>query len=426
MKECIGTRSSAQIRSHAQKYLIKLCKKYNIEEDRHNKLFKKSLKMGFINDKMKNYESTNIIIDEFPGLDVVQIEQEILKIFKSGSTIHHRDPLILESLSEEKRKVFATVKETKKPIKNKTKNNISANLARNTPGSISDSNMLNNSQNNENYNNDFFVSMMYRNYLCLFNPERSIKDSEYVIQGDFNSNMTLLNDFLNETIFINDNIMNKIDTNRFEGNLMNLLFNMNTSDNTLERPNIPNSLSSLLQSPYLADIGDLLLSNPLIDKDMNTLVNPGYSKLEQNLENEMIYKQFEKDLINISSQVDSTDIFRNFNNINGGFFMQAEADQNGVLPQNMIANKELMVQLYLNGNLGSFPNDQIEEINLVDNSELLGRYLQLVNKDTIYNMSPALLNNRTLENPPYLDDAVKALTVIGDQKSMITDSEGEI
>lgn len=28
VKECVKTRSSAQIRSHAQKYLIKLCKKY--------------------------------------------------------------------------------------------------------------------------------------------------------------------------------------------------------------------------------------------------------------------------------------------------------------------------------------------------------------------------------------------------------------
>lgn len=33
VKECVKTRSSAQIRSHAQKYIIKLCKKYNNSGD---------------------------------------------------------------------------------------------------------------------------------------------------------------------------------------------------------------------------------------------------------------------------------------------------------------------------------------------------------------------------------------------------------
>lgn len=38
VKDCVKTRSSAQIRSHAQKFLIKLCKKYKKKNKFYNQL----------------------------------------------------------------------------------------------------------------------------------------------------------------------------------------------------------------------------------------------------------------------------------------------------------------------------------------------------------------------------------------------------
>lgn len=86
MKECVKTRSSAQIRSHAQKYIIKLCKKFGINENKQLKNFK-NIKRKSSDTNLLGIENINELdkIEDFSKLDMEIIEEKILGIFKSNS-----------------------------------------------------------------------------------------------------------------------------------------------------------------------------------------------------------------------------------------------------------------------------------------------------------------------------------------------------
>jgi hypothetical protein len=132
VKECVKTRSSAQIRSHAQKYIIKLCKKFNIQESKNLKSFKnmkRKLPSDMIDDcnwekalewtGNENFESSNLNLEE--------IEEVILGIFKTNvarnscnipSSPDEREK-IQPANEEKKTKVFETIKEPKNFYKKK-------------------------------------------------------------------------------------------------------------------------------------------------------------------------------------------------------------------------------------------------------------------------------------------------------------------
>ena len=73
VKKYVKTRSSAQIRSHAQKYLIKLNKKYHSYDFGKNK---------FGNNNLDN-EVIESIVNDFNNVDMDNVEKMILYIFKN-------------------------------------------------------------------------------------------------------------------------------------------------------------------------------------------------------------------------------------------------------------------------------------------------------------------------------------------------------
>jgi SHAQKYF class myb-like DNA-binding protein len=75
VKKYVKTRSSAQIRSHAQKYLIKLNKKYHAYDFGKNK---------FGNNNLDN-EVIESIVNDFNNVDMDNVEKMILYIFKNSN-----------------------------------------------------------------------------------------------------------------------------------------------------------------------------------------------------------------------------------------------------------------------------------------------------------------------------------------------------
>ena len=75
VKKYVKTRSSAQIRSHAQKYLIKLNKKYHSYDFGKNK---------FGNNNLDN-EVIESIVNDFNNVDMDNVEKMILYIFKNSN-----------------------------------------------------------------------------------------------------------------------------------------------------------------------------------------------------------------------------------------------------------------------------------------------------------------------------------------------------
>lgn len=122
------TRSSAQIRSHAQKYIIKLCKKFNVQDNKHLKSFKnikKKLNSDFMGENFNFSEQLKADSSDLSGLNMEQIEEMILGIFKSNSGGARKLlPVNIDDLNfgfedfpDEKKsgnKVFETVKEPKR------------------------------------------------------------------------------------------------------------------------------------------------------------------------------------------------------------------------------------------------------------------------------------------------------------------------
>jgi hypothetical protein len=127
VKEFVKTRSSAQIRSHAQKYLIKLCKKFNVQDSKNLKSLKKKNNTDVFGGMIGKAAEMGIT-EDISHMDMDQIEETILGIFKSsglglkrpigGSNLDIDDEAI--EYSEEKKKVFNTVKEPKNKKKLKS------------------------------------------------------------------------------------------------------------------------------------------------------------------------------------------------------------------------------------------------------------------------------------------------------------------
>jgi hypothetical protein len=140
----VKTRSSAQIRSHAQKYIIKLCKKFNIHDNKQLKTLKNLKKGNSKGDFLGLVDNLNLLgqskftEEDIANLDMEQIEEAILGIFKNsglGST-KKNDICNINNInfefsgdegndqSDDKKKLFETVKEPrykKKKYNGKTK-----------------------------------------------------------------------------------------------------------------------------------------------------------------------------------------------------------------------------------------------------------------------------------------------------------------
>lgn len=136
MKEFVKTRSSAQIRSHAQKYIIKLCKKYKLYDSKQFKNLKnlrKNTRNEYLNNLCLNLNHNPDDLDDLINLEPDRIEEAILGIFKSYGNFNEKrdDNLDLEesnrSFSDDscnnkaksgKEKIFGTAKIEKKFDKN--------------------------------------------------------------------------------------------------------------------------------------------------------------------------------------------------------------------------------------------------------------------------------------------------------------------
>jgi hypothetical protein len=86
VKEFVKTRSSAQIRSHAQKYIIKLGKKNKLNDSKHFKNLKilsKNTRNKFLNNLSLNLNQNPDDLEDLNNIDQEKIEETILCIFKS-------------------------------------------------------------------------------------------------------------------------------------------------------------------------------------------------------------------------------------------------------------------------------------------------------------------------------------------------------
>jgi hypothetical protein len=148
----VKTRSSAQIRSHAQKYIIKLCKKFNIHDSKQLKTLK-NLKKGSkgevlgIVDNLCLLGQNKFTEEDIANLDMEQIEEAILGIFKtSGLGSGKKNEICnINSInfdfsgdeandqSEDKKKLFETIKE---PKSKKKKLNTKGKVFQTQPGNL--------------------------------------------------------------------------------------------------------------------------------------------------------------------------------------------------------------------------------------------------------------------------------------------------
>jgi hypothetical protein len=198
VKECVKTRSSAQIRSHAQKYIIKLCKKFNIQDNKNLKSFKnikRKLPSELIDDAdwekalewngEENMQNTNLNMEE--------IEEIILGIFKTNlSKSVNRSPkqeqreIVQQTNDEKKIKVFETIKEPKNSMKKRQHRIHLQNQMK--KASLPINNAINNNPNN-NMSNNNIMNYNFMNQLGLTDPHLQMILGNNMLPNGLNLNL---------------------------------------------------------------------------------------------------------------------------------------------------------------------------------------------------------------------------------------------
>ena len=152
------TRSSAQIRSHAQKYIIKLCKKFNVSDKnnfKHFKVIQKEVEKTN-NELLKNIGDSPI--DKISYAEMEKLEGIILGIFKSQelNEIKLRENDATNANIIIKPKVFQTVKikkKNKKPIEKILVNKVIKTFKEQNPNSNFPNKGISNGSKSTNFNN---------------------------------------------------------------------------------------------------------------------------------------------------------------------------------------------------------------------------------------------------------------------------------
>jgi hypothetical protein len=270
----VKTRSSAQIRSHAQKYIIKLCKKFNVQDNKQLKSFKnikKKFNSEFLGENF-NIKELHSESTDFSDINMERIEERILGIFKSSpSNTRKIFPMNIEDLNfgfesidlpdEKKNKVFETVKEPRNKIKK--------NMASNKVVPQATNNNFNYNPNSQKFNH--FGMTEEQMQMVLSNPGNLLGGGQLMM--DQLSQILNLGGAIEKTE--PNNLLNYLLMNGMNGNveindaLINNLYKLKNEENLGSM----GALNSYVDMNNVGNLGNLSNFNNIGNLNLNSLGN---------------------------------------------------------------------------------------------------------------------------------------------------------
>jgi SHAQKYF class myb-like DNA-binding protein len=284
IKEYIKTRTIPQIRSHAQKYLIKICRKYSI------KLSKKK----FSNRLSKHLDITKMPYKGKSNISNMSIyEKNILEMFNYYNREVIHDEKNIENKNNINNNQFKGISEFENFNNSANANNISINLPQNHFNIDNLNNSINFDNNINLLEKDYKNDIINNNFLFSINQSKSLQNSfppNILINIQNNNNIKPLSSLSPSTLIQNSN------------DSCNNLYDYNIPINYI---NYQNKL--LLQNDYEL----YLMQN--ISYYNSLLLN--YIKSNQKINENILFLLGYNSNKNINSTVNNYNINSNFNNI---------------------------------------------------------------------------------------------------------------